>query len=1818
MDGNGRRGSKNRGVERTVEKRTKTHRIPGISCRGGRPLVAQVYPPWVSDNLYRRRLSLGSSWYHCRAGYKVSLRCQGSLAGGGRAWVFRKWFQEQVETSISWSAEASSHLLPRPRRVLPSIWRARHPSAAFSLVPSGEVRRRVVDKRCKKGRSERFGHFSNLSVRRGAASRRASAQGHVRYREETGASAGQAPRPCQVRRSNGVTIIRCSGRADARWPETWCPAEDAYISLCTGHCRQGSSAHQVRGHRSRSPRPQGGVQEEEEETQEGERGSRRAGESRCSSADLGEQQREPQAQTVQEQLSSQVEVEQESTATVKQPGVFAGGLLRQLQPLVTTSVEEEVGQGPRLCFQVASESSSGSTCPRRFGDRRDALEPIQQPPGETIHVLPAGNQAVAGRAEQGQQRNSAFGQGAGLASRRRSSSSSRPFIGKDDRRRNRYETGVASGEVLRTSVVGRRRDRTPSYFVSGSETLQTGRKSWRKRVLEQVRWMEPRLEHRPQAKRPRQRPKGQRNQRKRKAQRGQRHLGGLERGGQGQGRRQASETRRVSEREPAGAVLPRAGAEESTDTVIPPVVEEPELASAEGRPSRAGPGNGLAGIGPEGTTRNSHSKGADRILGLVAHLPMDGNPTERLKSLVGKLSECTDLASCGMLLAWGLEKGIFSFCKAGAGPTRPAGRPRPPRGLFPLPVVVPSFSSLKGLLRAAPDEIGLSVDCWLAVSCAAINGLYGCTEDGTNRQPGKVHKAAMSALRDKIRRLLTSEVKTEVSYEETIRDLKLKKVSYTGEEISQPFPVSVEQIKKGLPPVGHGGSIPAVDFLKGRTTFLVLNPEETLLPEEKREPIPLQAKVHIQKGQEVAVFELLRERGIIRWVPEETVYCTPRGPVLNGLFGVIKPNKYTESNLPVLRVIMNLVPTNSLFRVIQGDIGFLPNAASWIPLVVAEGSELFLSQGDMSSAFYLFRVPPCWEKFLMFNFSTSGGLINMDPNKKYRPACVVLPMGWSSSVGIMQQLTREILLTKGLPESLELKKSAPLPAWFTQVLNDSDEEHAWWQVYLDNFLAGERVSTTTSSLNVALQGAAMKAWGDAGVLTAEDKQVIDSPQVVELGIRLDGKNGLLGASPERLLKTIWASAHMLSGIRWDRKLTQVLLGRWIFILQFRRAAMGVLSRSWEVLERPWPVPTKVAQMEREVLALMCLAPLLQVDMRCDYDGCVTCSDASESGGAAALSKGLTWSGRSLVTYMANPSLRPLPQPILLISVFNGIGGLFRIYDILGLDVAGRISIDISREANRVTRSTWPSVVELHDVTTISREDVAEWANAHPRVTEVHVMAGFPCVHLSSARAYRRNLEGEGSKLFWDLLQVLQWIIEIFGTFAKVKYCIENVASMDEAARRQISEELDIVPVKLDPADCLPFSRPRFAWCSEELVAMEGLELWTEKEYVRCVVTAPSLAISSWIRPGWIWDDEDGRIKQPTFMKSIKRSQPPPVPAGYSRASAETLQRWREDSYRFPPYQYGDRFLLHHPEHGSRLLDSTERELLLGFGPGHTSTCMPASDMKRSYENYEDTRKSLCGDSYSILSFAIMGAQMCADLVPRMSPAQIIGRFGLAPGASAHPEVQVPLSRWLAYGGDGMLAGDEEVDLVRRRGLTVNHTGADVRLETGHVMGRKSPAHGSVRSWWWQWKHLFKLHWVEPSHINRLEMKMILNTLLWKARDPSKVNCRWLHLEDSMVCLYVLSKGRTSSRLLQPICNRIGAVQLGLGVSLLHAHVGSSENPTDAASRSWWRASNLGSCWRPEPSGNGDNAAQGSAYGISALPKRQRSATRLQLGGYCLS
>eukprot|EP00435_Cladocopium_sp_Y103_P016983 s2158_g4.t1 len=997
------------------------------------------------------------------------------------------------------------------------------------------------------------------------------------------------------------------------------------------------------------------------------------------------------------------------------------------------------------------------------------------------------------------------------------------------------------------------------------------------------------------------------------------------------------------------------------------------------------------------------------------------------------LSRAANLKQFGIALAWGFFRGFFLFQER-AGPVRPPGKSRRSGELFPLPVQWPEDFALVWRQRYVDSCIVFSVRCWVASICAALNSLYGCGCPKTGRSPGKVHVAALNGLQEKVERFLAGDGPVPFRFEDVVEELKCRKVNYVGEEVAPPCQLTCGQILKSLPPLGHGGAIPVTSYLKGRTKYLMENPLESLIPVRERTLGSMQARVHVAKGEELGIFKLLEERGVTSWIPSSEVFCDERGACLNGLFGVIKPGKFTPTGEPILRVIMNLVPCNRLFEVICGDKQLLPHGSAWIPLVVTPEEELRVSQGDMSAAFYLFSIPTVWRSFMSFNFEVDGEKIGRAAGQRYRPCCVVLPMGWSSSVGVMQMLSRELLLSQGIPGNLELHKGRPAPVWFSRVIEQASSTRAWWQVYLDNFMSAERCDFGYQAIDVDLQSSAMRAWHGAGVLTADDKQVLGAEQATELGIRIDGKNGLLGASPERIFKTCLATLRILKTHAISPKETQVVLGRWIFVLQFRRPAMAVLARAWAALETPWPSVRTKNELLKELQMLLCLAPVLQVDLRSDYDEQVTCSDASESGGAAAAASSLSWSGRTLVNTLRDTRLAPLEIPVLVVSAFNGVGGSFRIYDILGVNVAARVSIEINKEANRVTRCAWPGVEELRDIESITLEEVKRWSNLWPRIREVHLWGGFPCIHLSSVRAFRENLFGEGSRLFWKLLELLQWLKQVFEPTARVKFCIENVASMDEEARREISSQLDVQPVKLDPADTLPYNRPRLAWCSEELYEMEELSLWTEKDYIRAYVQAGSVETSQWIRPGWSWPaGDDGSTKFPTFMKSIPRRAPPPFPAGLQKSSAGARARWEEAQYRFPPYQYGEKYLVTHPQKGRRLIDSSEREILLGLGAGHTAACRPASLAKASWTQYEDSRLSLCGDSFSIPSFAIMGAVLISEWVPRMKPSVIIQRLGLAPGASAHPSVMVPMTRWLAYGDDG----EERVpadQLVRCLGL----------------------------------------------------------------------------------------------------------------------------------------------------------------------------------------
>ena len=134
--------------------------------------------------------------------------------------------------------------------------------------------------------------------------------------------------------------------------------------------------------------------------------------------------------------------------------------------------------------------------------------------------------------------------------------------------------------------------------------------------------------------------------------------------------------------------------------------------------------------------------------------------------------------------------------------------------------------------------------------------------------------------------------------------------------------------------------------------------------------------------------------------------------------------------------------------------------------------------------------------------------------------------------------------------------------------NSKDSGRSWFHVYLDNFCAGEVVAEITESKDVnKLHAALEESWSKAGVVSSTKKRVANVDAVQELGALVSGKSRMIGASGERLVKLIQSTLFIISRPWLKRKWVQVVAGRWIHILQFRRPGMVLLDTDWSFISK---------------------------------------------------------------------------------------------------------------------------------------------------------------------------------------------------------------------------------------------------------------------------------------------------------------------------------------------------------------------------------------------------------------------------------------------------------------------------------------------------------------------------------------------------------------------------------------------------------------------------------------------------------------------------
>ena len=648
-------------------------------------------------------------------------------------------------------------------------------------------------------------------------------------------------------------------------------------------------------------------------------------------------------------------------------------------------------------------------------------------------------------------------------------------------------------------------------------------------------------------------------------------------------------------------------------------------------------------------------------------------------------------------------------------------------------------------------------------------------------------------------------------------------------------------------------------------------------------------------------------------------------------------------------------------------------------------------------------------------------------------------------------------------------------------------------------------------------------------------------------------------------------ALLAKGVATQKEL-QVVAGGLVYMSMFRRPLLGSLNSLWCMIESfgetgsSWRKPLTL-EVRCELFRFLCLVPLARMDFRCRLSDCVTASDASSTGGGLCKSVGLTsWGNFAAELPVRGDIVEEMDVcTVLTIGLFDGIGALRVAADALGLPIVGHVSVEPHPAARRVVEGHFPSSIFVEKVEQVTRETVRSWACRFSQVGLVVVGAGPPCQGVSKLNADRKGaLRDHRSSLHSHVRRIYDLVREEF-PWAQVHHLMESVKSMDVADRSVMSQSIGTTPHAVDSSGITLCRRPRLYWLSWALQKARGVDISDDEGTGWEKVTKVSLACevdkSALLTPGWNLDD--GMIL-PTFTTSRPRSHPGRRPAGVDQCQKHELQRWENDDYRYPPYQYKDCNCLLSKGGDRRLPNIMEKEVMMGFPKGYTECCYPKS--QAGSQAHQDERHSLIGNSWNVFVVAWLLQSLChvLGISLDMDLQEVVKQCSPGGGRVLQGYLNRPLMRTTT---SRRSSGNEQKLVSKLCGL-VSMKGEDILLQSQSEDTLKyHRLRASIPAKLWKWKDVCGWHWRGcPEHINSLEMRAVLTGIRWRLIKKKEIRCKCIHLVDSLVCLHSLARGRSSSRKLRRTLLRINALLLCSGTSPVWAYVHTSQNPADKPSR----------------------------------------------------
>ena len=177
------------------------------------------------------------------------------------------------------------------------------------------------------------------------------------------------------------------------------------------------------------------------------------------------------------------------------------------------------------------------------------------------------------------------------------------------------------------------------------------------------------------------------------------------------------------------------------------------------------------------------------------------------------------------------------------------------------------------------------------------------------------------------------------------------------------------------------------------------------------------------------------------------------------------------------------------------------------------------------------------------------------------------------------------------------------------------------------------------------------------------------------------------------------------------------------------------------------MPLKVC---RELACLLAILPLLLYDLRAPLQELVTASDASETGGGACATTGLTREGLRVLDGLRVSGDAAGRDEVGLFAAFDGIGGARHAFELLNIELALYATSEIDEAANRVVERAWPDARMLGSIRDIDEKVLMDLRGSAPELRVLFFVGGFPCQGMSALNVHRMALQDERSSLVWEL------------------------------------------------------------------------------------------------------------------------------------------------------------------------------------------------------------------------------------------------------------------------------------------------------------------------------------------------------------------------------------------------------------------------------------------------------------------------------------